>query len=191
VIPERRDQRERNLRVIAIRGGVYLGVAIFAPKAALLYAIAIMAMITVLRFMDSLQHDYGYHLTLFSKEPSQHKGDLEWEQEHTFSNPQSFDHEWLNWLTLNFGYHNAHHAKPITPGYRLPGLHRELFGNDPANVIPLGPQLRVFHRHRVARVLPDAAAEVSGEAPWGRGFLAAARRGAVIGGNAASFLTPF
>ena len=67
-------------------------------------------MITLLRFMDSLQHDYGYHTTLFSKEPSEHRGDLVFEQEHTFSNPHSFRHERLNWLTLNFGFHNAHHA---------------------------------------------------------------------------------
>jgi omega-6 fatty acid desaturase (delta-12 desaturase) len=190
-IPERRSQRARNVAVIAIRGGVFFGVLWLWPKVALLYAVATMGMMTVLRFMDSLQHDYGYHLTLFSKEPSEHKGDFAFEQEHTFSNPQSLRFERLNWLTLNFGFHNAHHARPITPWWRLPAVHRELFGEDPAIVIPLWPQLVVFHRHRVSRVMGGSSdADVDPDA-WGRGFLRAAREGRVAGGNAASFLTSF
>jgi fatty acid desaturase len=191
VIPERRDQRARNVAVILVRGGVFLAVLWLQPKAALLYAVAYMLMITILRFMDSLQHDYGYHLTLFSKEPSQHKGDLAFEQEHTFSNPHSFAHERLNWFTLNFGFHNAHHARPITPWWRLPALHRELFGDDPATVISLGPQLRVFHRHRVRRIVGGSADGDADASAWGRGFLMAAREGRVVGGNAAPFLTSF
>ncbi len=192
VIPKRRGQRARNVRVIAVRGGLYLMLLFVFTKVAMLYAVAYMIMSTILRFMDSLQHDYGYHLTLFSRTPGPRKGDLVFEQEHTFSNPHSLRYEHLNWLTLNFGFHNAHHAQPTTPWWQLPALHRELFGDDPALVIPLGPQLAVFHRHRVARVLGGSAdedEEVS-EA-WGRGFLEAAREGRVAGGNAASFLTSF
>ncbi len=191
VIPERRDQRARNVAVILIRGGVFFTLLWFFPRVALLYAVAYMLMITILRFMDSLQHDYGYHLTLFSKEPSEHKGDFGFEQEHTFSNPHSFQHDWLNWFTLNFGFHNAHHAKPITPWWRLPALHRELFGDDPTNVIPLRPQLRVFHRHRVSRVVEGSDDGVADPSAWGREFLIAAREGRVVGGTAASFLTSF
>ena len=117
-------------------------------------------------------------------------GDLVFEQEHTFSNPHSLRYEHLNWLTLNFGFHNAHHAQPTTPWWRLPALHRELFGDDPAVAIPLRPQLAVFHRHRVARVVGGSSDEDASEA-WGRGFLEAAREGRVTGGNAASFLTSF
>jgi len=192
VIPKRRSQRAHNLTSIVIRGGVYLALLVWVPKVAILYALAYLVMITILRFMDSLQHDYGYHLTLFSRAPGPRKGDLAFEQEHTFSNPHSFRFERLNWLTLNFGFHNAHHARPTTGWWRLPALHRELFGDDPENVIPLWPQLAVFHRHRVARVLEGSAEEES-EAPeaWGRSFLEAAREGRVVGGNAASFLTSF
>jgi omega-6 fatty acid desaturase (delta-12 desaturase) len=195
IIPERRDQRARNLQVILIRGGVYFAVLWFFPKAALLYALAYMLMMTILRFMDSLQHDYGYHLTLFSDEAAPHKGDYAFEREHTFSNPLSFDHVWINALTLNFGFHNAHHAKPITPWWRLPAVHRELFGDDPAEVIPFWPQLKIFHAYRVERVIGGSAendddAVADGE-EWGREFLVAAREGRVSGGNAASFLTSF
>jgi len=190
VIPQRRPQRRRNVAVIAIRGGIFLAVLLLHPRAAALYAVAYIIMITILRFMDSLQHDYGYHLTLFSRQPSPRKGDLAWEQEHSFSNPHSFDHEWLNWFTLNFGFHNAHHARPTTPWYRLPALHRELFGEDPSRVIPLRSQLAIFHRYRVTRILNGSDDEAESDA-WGRDFLKAAREGRVIGGNAASFLTAF
>jgi len=192
VIPERRDQRARNVTVILIRGGVFFTLLWFYPKVALLYAVAYMIMMTILRFMDSLQHDYGYHLTLFSDETPPHKGDYAFEKEHTFSNPQSFEHEWVNWLTLNFGFHNAHHAKPITPWWKLPAVHRELFGDDPANVIPFWPQLKIFHKYRVARITDGSADRDGVDADaWGRGFLASAREGRVTGGNAASFLTSF
>ena len=190
VIPQRRDQRARNLAVIVLRGSAYLTVFWFYPKVALLYAVAYMIMITILRFMDSLQHEYDYNPVLFSDDVPPHRGDRVFEQEHTFSNPHSFDHEWLNWFTLNFGFHNAHHARPNAPWFRLPALHRELFGDDPSNVIPLWPQLVVLHRYRVRRIVGDAAS-ASDAAPWGRAFLDAARAAKVTGGNAASFLTSF
>lgn len=188
IIPQCRDQRVRNVSVIVIRGGIFLILAVSYPKVALLYAIAYITMMTVLRFMDGIQHDYGYHLYLFTDERSDRKGDLEWEQEHTFSNVLSFKREWPNWFVLNFGYHNAHHAKPMTPWYELPKVHRELFGDDPGNVIPLWPQLQLFHRYRNNRIFHDAQGLPDVE---GRDFLHAAQRGQVTGGNAASFLTAF
>ena len=191
-IPERRDQRARNVAVILIRGTIFFGVLWFHPKAALLYAVAYMMMMTILRFMDGLQHDYGYHLTLFSKEPPPRKGDYAFEQEHSFSNPHSFDREWVNWFTLNFGFHNAHHARPITPWWKLPAVHRELFVDDPANLIPFSSQLKIFHKYRVTRITGGSADRDEADADaWGRAFLDAAREGRVTGGNAASFLTSF
>jgi fatty acid desaturase len=188
VIPQRRDQRMRNLLVIAIRGGGFLLLWWFSPQAALGYVLAYLLLMTVLRFMDGIQHDYSYHTTLFSDPWEEHKGDLAWEQEHTFSNVISFNRQWPNWLVLNFGYHNAHHARPTTPWYELPRLHRQLFGDDPSRVVPLWSQLKLFHRYRYYRIFHDAPGlpEVEGDA-----FLAAAREARVTGGNAASFLTAF
>ena len=192
VIPERRDQRQRNVTVILVRGSVFLTVLVYYPKVAILYAVAYMFMMQILRFMDSLQHDYGPSMTLFSDEPAPRRGDWEWEQEHTFSNPHSLKHEWLNWLTLNFGFHNAHHAKPVMPWYRLPDLHREMFGADPDNVIPLGSQLRIFHKYRVARIMHEGG-DLDGQSQHGLGkeYLHSAQQARVYGGNAASFLTSF
>jgi len=188
IIPERRDQRPRNVTVILLRGGIFLTVAILVPRVALLYAIAYMLMMHVLRFMDALQHDYPYHATLFNYEDPPHKGDFEWEQEHTFSVPFSLKYPRLNWLTLNFGYHNAHHSNMNVPWYRLPALHQDLTGGDPGKVIPLASQLRLYHDNRARRVsMPQPEGY-----PHGADYLLTARSGkGAIGGNAASFLTSF
>lgn len=188
VIPERRQQRKRNVAVILVRGGIFVALLVVVPKVALLYVVAYLLMMHVLRFMDSVQHDYPYNTTLFEYRTPPHKGDREWEQEHTFSNPLSLRFSRLNWLTLNFGYHNAHHADMNMPWYRLPELHYELTGNAPDRVIPLAAQLRLYHRNRVRRVYnpqPD-------NYPKGVEYLKTAQSGSgPIGGNAASFLTSF
>jgi fatty acid desaturase len=188
VIPQRRKQRRRNVTVIIVRGGVFVTLLLLAPKVAVLYVLAYLLMMHVLRFMDSVQHDYPYSTTLFDYEPSPHKGDAEWEQEHTFSNPLSLRYPRLNWLTLNFGYHNAHHADMNVPFFRLPQLHYDLTGDDPEKVVPLMSQLRLYHRNRVARVHNPQPADY----PQGADYLKVARNGlGPIGGNAASFLTSF
>jgi len=188
VIPQRRDQRVRNVLVIAIRGGVFLALLVFAPKVALLYALAYLIMMHVLRFMDSVQHDYPFNTTLFDYVKPPHKGDAQWEQVHTFSNPLSLRFPRLNWLVLNFGYHNAHHADMNLPFYRLPALHAELTGNDTKRIIPFSSQLKLYHRNRVQRIYnpqPD-------DYPRGEAYLRMAQSGrGPIGGNAASFLTSF
>jgi len=188
VIPERRDQRTRNVAVIVIRGSIFALLIIFYPKVAALYALAYMLMMQVLRFMDSLQHDYPYSTTLFEFEKPPYKGDKAYEQEHTFSVPLSLRFQKINWLTLNFGYHNAHHADMNVPWYRLPALHRELGVADADCVIPLQSQLRLFHRNRVIRIHNPQPEDY----PKGIDYLrsAQAARGS-IGGNAASFLTSF
>ncbi len=191
VIPQRRGQRFRNLSVLLVRLGVFGVLIVVAPRAAALYAIAYLLMMVVLRFMDSVQHDYGYNLTLYDTAPSPRRGDKAWEQAHTFSNPLSLRHEWVNWLVLNFGFHNAHHARPTTPWYRLPALHRELYGNAAGQVIPFVSQLRIYHRGRVERIVKwDDATDTAATQPT-ESFLQRARRAMVPGGNAASFLTSF
>ena len=182
VIPRRRDQRRRNVTVIIIRGSLFVSLLVFFTKVALLYAIAYMLMMTVLRFMDSLPHAYGYPQTLFDFDKPPRKGDYVWEQEHTFSNPHTLAVDWPNWLTLNFGFHNGHHDNMKTPWYRLPDAHREMYGNDPTVVVPLAAQLKMFHRNRVSRVMGNH----DGDEPWGKDFLDAARRAEVSGGNAAA-----
>ena len=101
--------------------------------------------------------------------------------------PHSFDVEAVNWLTLNFGFHNVHHQNMTIPWYRLPQKHRELFGESRENIVPFLSQLKIFHKNRVKRIYGNHDENT----PSGKEYLIAARKGKVIGGNAASFLTSF
>ena len=188
VISERCEQRLRNVIVILLRFGLLATVLVLNPQAFVLYVIASLLLMHVLRFMDMLQHDYPYKLTLYTEPKSPQRGDAEWEQAHTFSNPLSLKYPRLNWLVLNFGYHNAHHADMRLPWYQLPAVHEALTGNDPARVIPFRAQLALYHGNRVARIYnPQPEGYPKGEA-----YLETARRGSgPVGGNAASFLTSF
>ncbi len=189
IIPQRRSQRLRNCLVILVRFTFFIAIFFLSPVAMAGYSMGYLIMISVLRFMDSLQHDYPYHLTLFDEDSvPPNKGNYEWEQEHTFSNVISWRYTWPNWLVLNFGFHNAHHARPTTPWYKLPGLHRELFGDDSKHVIRLLPQLIIYWKYRRYRIFHDAPNLLSVE---GKDFLLAAQKSKVTGGNAASFLTAF
>ena len=186
IIPARREQRLRNAAVLVVRATLFGVVAWYWPRVAAGYVVAYLLMMTILRFMDAIQHDYDGTAVLFEKSAVMpYRGDRAYEQIHTFSNPLSLRHPWVNLLVLNFGYHNAHHSRAATPWYRLPALHREMFGDDPTRSIPFAAQLRSFHRYRVSRVLNYT------DTMTGPEFLALARQGIVSGGNAVSFLTPF
>lgn len=188
IIAQRRNQRVRNVAVILIRGSIFVTIAVLFPKVALLYGVAYLIMMHVLRFMDSVQHDYPYSVTLFETSRAPHKGDADWEQEHTFSNTLSLRFAWLNLLVLNFGYHNAHHADMNLPFYRLPELHAKISDNDAAGIIPFRSQLKLYHRNRVSRIYNPQPEDY----PKGKDYLSVAQSGSgPIGGNAASFLTSF
>jgi len=191
VIPQRRDQRVRNVAVILLRGGIFLAVLLFFPRAAVLYVLAYLLMIHALRLMDSTHHDYGPNPTLFTKEPPSRFGGRATEQEHTFSCPLSLRHEWLNWLVLNFGFHNAHHARPTIPWYRLPAFDRKTFGGDPERFIPFASQLRMYHRFRVQRVMHEGGPFDAEQNAMGQDYLQGCKDARNYGGNAVSFLTSF
>jgi len=187
IVPERRNQRVRNIAVLILRGSIFIFLLSYYPRVAFFYILSYLIMMTVLRFMDSIQHDYSYNLTLFSKEKSLRKGDFDWEQEHTFSNPISTKIPALNWITLNFGFHNAHHADMTIPWYKLPQKHSQLFGDNSINYVPFFAQLKIFHKQRVNRIIDNHQED----SPMGYDYLIAARKANVSGGNAASFLTSF
>ncbi|MEJ8569124.1 fatty acid desaturase family protein [Elongatibacter sediminis] len=191
VIPRRRDQRLRNVVIILVRGTVFCCILWFQPKVALGYLAAYLVMIHVLRLMDSTHHDYGPNPTLFVNNPPSRFGGREREQEHTFSCPVSLRFEKLNWLVLNFGFHNAHHARPTVPWYRLPAFDRERFGDDPARFIPFTAQLRMYHRFRVCRILHEGGPLDDLQGATGSDYLRACRQARNYGGNGVSFLTSF
>lgn len=191
IIPQRRSQLWRNIVVILVRGGVFFTVLYFYPKAALLYLVAYMIMMHILRFKDSVQHDYGSNPILFEEDAPSRFGGRKTEQAHTFSNPECLKYDWPNYVTLCFGYHNAHHKRPTVPWYRLPAYHRENFGSDPGLVIPFLTQLRMYHAYRVIRVTQSGGPLDDLPEAWEEEYLKRARAGQIYGGNAVSFLNSF
>jgi len=191
IVPQRHNQRLRNVFMIVVRGGLFFTALALAPKAALLYLVAYMLMIHLLRFTDSPQHDYAGNAVLFEDNPKSRFGGRETEQSHTFSNPVSLKYEKLNWFFLNFGFHNAHHARPTVPWYRLPAYHRELFGDNPERVIPFSAQLYMYHKYRVVRVTHEGGDLDEHQDVMAEDYLRACREGRIYGGNAVSFLMSF
>ncbi|SFI82882.1 fatty acid desaturase [Nitrosomonas sp. Nm34] len=183
---EKEDQQLRVMGIIVVRFGLLLGVFLYSPFAYVCYLLAYAIFLTVLRFMDALQHNYEYIVAVDSNfHLIKNKGDRNYEQSHTFSNPISINHPWLNLVTLNFGYHNAHHAKPTTPWHELPKLHKSRYANEATSVIPFRQQLLSFHKNRIARVIGDDSETRSNE------FAQRLQNGSAVGSNGVSFLTSF
>ncbi len=183
-IDERR--RERRARIVAIallRLAAMVALAWWSPKALLLYFAAYLVFITVLRFADCFQHTYDAYPILDDQPiPADKLRDRAYEQANTFSNVVGIDNFWLNLLWLNFGYHNAHHERPVVPWHQLPAYHRQLYGDTYAQVLPVRVLLRAFHVHRVQRVLSGDYGAVAGpETPR--------RADGFVGAVGVSFLT--
>ncbi|WP_097067917.1 fatty acid desaturase [Nitrosovibrio sp. Nv4] len=182
---EKKDQRSRMIRIVIVRSSLLLALFLYSPIAFVCYLLAYAILVTILRFMDALQHNYDIVMESGSGPDSiKRRGDRDYEQTHTFSNLISTRYPWLNLITLNFGYHNAHHSRPTAPWHELPKLHEALYGNKTDIVIPFRKQLASFHRCRVARVLGD-----SGETQGNR-FAQRLWDGSAVGASGVSFLTP-
>lgn len=185
IFKDKKSQQLRTAGIIAIRFCALLALFIYSPSAFACYLFATIIFLTILRFMDALQHNYAIvNLLNNSSDSIKYRSDRDYEHRHTFSNPISMNYPWLNLLTLNFGYHNAHHARPTVPWYELPKLHRSLYGVETDFVIPFRKQLSCFHRNRVTRVMDDMS-ETQREC-----FAHRLHSGNAIGVYGASFLTP-
>jgi fatty acid desaturase len=160
--PARRPERPRVLAVLTVRVAAFALLGWLSPKALLLYGVAYMIMLHVLRFTDAYQHTYDAFAVLEEGDiPADKVRDRDYEQGNTYSNLVSVGHPWLNLLLLNFSYHNAHHERPIAPWHELPKLHAQLFDPVYVQVIPMSELLRLYHRDRVARILSDDYGEVA------------------------------
>jgi fatty acid desaturase len=150
----KKDARARVVGVAVVRLAGWALLAWWSLKALVLYALAYLMFVTLLRFADCFQHTYdAYPILDDAPIPDDKVRDKAYEQANTYSDVVAVDAKWLNLLWLNFGFHNAHHDRPTAPWYRLPALHRDLYPNGSAQVVTVGELLSSFHRHRVARVL--------------------------------------
>lgn len=170
----------RVLAVLAVRGALLGLLAWISPQAAILYLVSYTLLLVVLNFFDAFHHTFDQYFVEAHVPVPMNGRDRDYEQANTWSNVISVRRPWLNLLTLNFGYHNAHHERAAVPWYALPALNRELFGEATRELLPLPALLRTYHRNRLKRVLDDDYGQV-GEGPD--------RADSFIGAHGVSFLT--
>ena len=180
-------ERLRMLAIAAVRTSALVLLGVASIKALLLYFLAVLVFITLLRFADCFQHTYdAYPILDDTPIPADKLRDRAYEQANTFSDVVGVGSGWgtaaLNLLWLNFGFHNAHHERPTMPWYRLPAYHRELYPANYAQVVTVGELLRSFHVHRLNRILANDYGAV---APVG----APGRADGFVGAVGVSFLT--
>ncbi len=174
-------ERIRMVGLLAVRLACLAALALVSPRAVVLYAVAYLLFLTVLRFMDAFQHTYEVFVSRsLEPAPADPRRTRRYEYENTYSNILNLQKPWLDLLVLNFGYHNAHHVRPGEPWFRLPALHAELYGPEDRQVLGFRTLLGSFHRHRVARVLAEDYGEVAAGGE---------RAGRFIGAVGVSFLT--
>lgn len=149
----RRHLRSRVITVLVFRVAFFTALASISLNVLLLYPVAYIIFLTVMRFMDVHQHTYDLYETLDQERGDEvKKYDRDFETRNTFSNVLSLKYPWLNLLVLNFSYHNVHHDQQIQPWYRLPKLHKELYGKDETQVLSFFNLLKSYHKYRVQRV---------------------------------------
>jgi fatty acid desaturase len=166
----------RTLTFMLYRTVAFIILGWFSWKAFILYAIAYISFVNIMRFADAFHHTYEY-VIMGETIP---KRDRIYEQAHTFSNLVSTNHPWLNLLFLNFGYHNAHHYNMSCPWHELPKLHQQVFAGESGGIMPLPKLILNYHRYRIDRLF-------SGQ---GEALLEGDSLEAFTGGIAVSFLTP-
>jgi fatty acid desaturase len=174
--------RVRVVMLVAVRVAFFGALALISIKAVLLYAVAYLLFLHVLRFMDAYQHTYDvFPSRSLEPAPPDPRRTRRYEYENTYSNLVAVRWPWLNLLTLNFSYHNAHHARSGEPWYRLPALHHALYeANDP-QVLPCRDLIAGYHRNRVTRVFAADYGTVSSDG--------GSRASRFIGAVGVSFLT--
>jgi fatty acid desaturase len=171
--------------MLILRVGLLAWLWSLAPRAVALYAVAVVLQLHVLNFFDAFHHTFEQHVVLPDQPVPMQGRDRAYEQANTYSNVVSLRHPWLSALVLNFGYHNAHHHRPSVPWWRLPALHRQIYGTDCSAVMPLTELIYTWHRNRVKRVF---AADY-GAPRTGLGSHGSRRADDFVGAHGVSFLT--
>lgn len=166
--------KRRATILMASRIGFFVVLGLIAPRALVFYAIAYLIMLQVLRFMDAYQHTFDVYIPSSPASVKIEKlRDRTYEHANTYSNVLSISHPLVNLLTLNFAYHNAHHARPAVPWHELPALHEKLYGMDQTQVLPARALFTSYHRNRVKRVMAADYGEVHAEGDRAHDFLGA------------------
>ena len=166
--------RIRLILLFGVRVLFFTALSLISVKAVLLYALAYVLFLHVLRFLDAFQHTYEvYPSRSLMPAPVDPRRTRRYEYENTYSNLLSERWAWLNLAVLNFPYHNAHHERTGESWYRLPALHQSLFGSKDQQVVTCRELVRGYHRHRVGRVVADDYGSVAADGERANAFLGA------------------
>jgi len=180
LVASQRPYLPRVVAMIIVRWELLALLGYWSWKALLLYVAAAVLLLHVLNFFDAFHHTFEQYFVA-ADEPVPTAGrDRQYEHANTYSNVISQRHPWRNLLILNFGYHNAHHHRPSVPWYRLPALHKDLYGEACDAVLPLSELLRTWHRNRVRRVISN---------DYGAPAQGPGRADNFVGAHGVSFLT--
>jgi fatty acid desaturase len=154
-VASQRRYLPRAAAMLALRAALLLLLGLWSWKALLLYGVATLLFLQVLNFFDAFHHTFEQYFVAADQPLPSNGKDRRYEHANTYSNLVSRRYPALNLLTLNFGYHNAHHHRASVPWYKLPSLHADLYGEDPLATLPLSELLKTWHRNRVRRVNSD------------------------------------
>jgi fatty acid desaturase len=146
--PDKKSLLGRTIMLMICRTGAFCLLAWISWKAIVLYFLAYVSFVNIMRFVDAFHHTYEY--TILGQDFPQY--DRVYEQTNTFSNLVSIKYPWLNLLVLNFGYHNAHHHQMSCPWHQLPELHTKLYGEQDRQLLPLFRLVSNYHRFRLDRL---------------------------------------
>lgn len=144
----RRDERWRNSGLLLLRGILFALMGWHSWRSLLLYLLAYICFINILRFMDCFQHTYA----VFQLGQAIPQYNLNYEETNTYSNLMPERWRWLNLLLLNFGYHNAHHRVIHCPWYLLPQLDAELYHSEYRQHVTLDRLVKNYHQFRIHRL---------------------------------------
>jgi fatty acid desaturase len=181
VIRSQRRHLPRSLAMLLLRGTLFVVLGWWSVKALVLYFLSAGLLLHVLNFFDAFHHTFEQFFVEADQPLALPRPTHDFEQANTYSNLISVRFPWLNLLTLNFGYHNAHHQRASVPWYKLPAYHRSLYGERSTAVMPLRELLRTWHRNRVRRVSAVDYGVVPAPGPG--------RADAFVGAHGVSFLT--
>jgi fatty acid desaturase len=179
-VRSQRPHLPRAAGMLAARIALLAVLGFWSLKALVLYGLAAFLLLHVLNLFDAFHHTFEQYFVEPDQPVPMDGRNREYEFANTYSNLVSTRYPWINLLTLNFCYHNAHHHRPSAPWYRLPALHGEIYGGQDPCVLPLRELLRTWHRNRVRRVRVEQYGSLGNGAGRADGF---------IGTHAVSFLT--
>ena len=147
-LPKHKELRPRITFVFVARVSFYSLVFVANPWSLTWIFASWIAMLNILRVFDCFHHTFDI-IPLGAPMPRLGR---DYEQANTYSSLISRKWPWLNWLFLNYGYHNAHHAKPSSHWLELPSIDRMLYPVSETHCIRCPDLVTWYHRNRIRRI---------------------------------------